>query len=80
MEAMVGDIEDILKEHVLKGPGYAILKTKTTDISNKKQLTFCVKYVNRDSGEICTDNQKEVRLNGGKAEKFSMRLRLSLQT
>ncbi|WAR10050.1 K1586-like protein [Mya arenaria] len=68
LQAMVEDIEETVKERVLESPGYAVMTDETTDISNKKHLAFCVKYVDQVSGETCVDFIKDVRVFDGKAE------------
>ncbi|XP_053380132.1 zinc finger protein 862-like [Mercenaria mercenaria] len=64
---MSEDIEETLKQRVKKSPAYAIMTDEATDISNKKHLAFCAKYVD-EAGEIKVDFIKDVRVDNGKAE------------
>ena len=68
INSMVEDIEKTLKERVEKSPGYAVMTDETTDVSNDRHLAFCVKYVDVESGDVCVDCIKDVKVNDGKAE------------
>ena len=68
INSMVEDIEKTLKERVEKSPGYAVMTDETTDVSNDRHLAFCVKYVDVESGDVCVDYIKDVKVNDGKAE------------
>ncbi|XP_060598671.1 E3 SUMO-protein ligase KIAA1586-like [Ruditapes philippinarum] len=68
VNCMVDDIESTLKDRVERSPGYAVMTDETTDVTNDKHLAFCVKYVDVDSGDVCVDYIKDVKVDDGKAE------------
>lgn len=66
--SMSEDIEETLKEKISKSPGYALMNDETTDVSNKKHLAFCVKYLDSDTKNTCVNFVKDVPVSDGKAE------------
>lgn len=68
LDVMVADIEDVLVSKVNRSPAYCLMTDESTDVSNRKHLVFCVKYIDTETGDVSIDYLKDVHVDNGLAE------------
>lgn len=64
---MADDIQTTMTEKVKQSPAYPLMTDEATDISNRKHLAYCVKYIDTDSGDVNVDFFKDVQIDDGKS-------------
>ena len=64
-------IQKKIIEHVILSKYFSILVDETTDISNVEQLTFCIRYIDKDNIKVCEDFLCFVPISSTTAENIS---------